>query len=465
MTCHKARFAVYRTYVTLLSLTTLVAASMATASLYAQQSALEKLTPEYLIGSAVSLSNQKYEDIEKAIQRFRNGDSEGALEFLKKAKEKYPKLPPVDVTYAKMHLAIRNANAARAALVLLERAITENPEDPEAYLLLADQAFAGRRIAEAQALFEFVEPLVEKFDKNTKRKKRFEIRVLAGRAAVAESRKLWQQSQQLLLKWIEVDPDSPAAHQRLGASLFQLKKPKEALEEFRKARAINPATPNPFISLGLLFSRNGDNKNAQKSFEKAYAENKEDATVARAYAEWLIQQNELEQAQAIAEAMRKQAPDSITALLLDGIVALMRGQSEKAKQTMAKILSLEPSHFTATDLLALLLIQSEEVADQERALSYAQMNSQRFPDNARANITRAWILYRLGRGTEFQAAIEKVGRRKVAADSAFIIAKIMNGQGKKDAAIKELERLLQQKTTLFVFRREAEELLKQLKSE
>ena len=32
-------------------------------------------TVEALIGTAVSLSNQKYPEIEKAIQRFRNGDS------------------------------------------------------------------------------------------------------------------------------------------------------------------------------------------------------------------------------------------------------------------------------------------------------------------------------------------------------------------------------------------------------
>ncbi|NOY29403.1 MAG: tetratricopeptide repeat protein [Planctomycetes bacterium] len=431
----------------------------------AQQTGLEQLTKENLIGKAVSFSNNDYKEIDKAIQRFRNGDSGGALEFLKTAKEKYPKLPPVDTIYAKMHFVIRSANAVKAGRVLLERSVVNNPADPEAYLILADQAFAGRRITEAHALFNLADPLVQKFSENTKRKQDFTIRLLAGRAAVAESRRQWDQAQKWLEQWVEVAPESAAAHQRLGGTLFQNGKPKEALGEFSKARKLNAEVPHPYVALAQMFSRAGDVGKAQKAFEKAYAENKNDVKTARSYAEWLIQQGSLDQAQAIAEALLGQAPDSVTALLLDGIVAQMQGQAGRAKQAMTKIISLDPSHFTATNLLALLLIQSDEVADHERALKYAEMNSRNFPKSPGGNITRAWILYRLGRTAEFQAALQKVGRNQVPLDSAFLIAKIMVEQDKKEAAIKELERLLQAKSGLFVFRREAGELLKKLQAE
>ncbi len=439
--------------------------SLAATPAVAQQTGLERLTKENLIGKAVSFSNNKYEEIDKAIQRFRNGDSGGALEFLKTAKEKYPKIPPVDTIYAKMHFAIRNANAIKAGLVLLERSVVNNPEDPEAYLLLADQAFAGRRITEAHALFELVDPLVQKYSENTRRKQNFTIRLLAGRAAVAESRRQWEQAQKWLEQWVEVAPESAAAHQRLGSTLFQNKQPKEALQEFRKARELNAGVPHPYVAIGQLFSRQGDTANARKAYETAYTEDKNDAKTARSYAEWLLQQGDLDEAQAVAEALLGKAPDSIAALLLDGIVAQMQGQAGRAQQAMTKIISLDPSHFTATNLLALLLIQSDEVADHERALKYAEMNSRNFPNSPGGNITRAWILYRLGRTAEFQAALQKVGRNQVPLDSAFLIAKIMVEQNKKDAAIKELDRLLQTKSGLFIFRREAEELLNQLQAE
>ncbi len=463
MILHKVNQAAYRTCSALL-LTSTLALALTASSAVAQQNAFEQLTKENLIGKAVSLSNNGYDEIDKAIQRFRNGDSGGALEFLKTAKEKYPKLPPVDTLYAKMHFAVRNANAVKAGLVYLERSVVNNPEDPEAYLIFADQAFKGRRITEAQALFKLVDPLVQKYSENTKRKQNFTIRLLAGHAAVAESRQQWDQAQEWLEKWVEVAPESAAAHQRLGGTLFQNDKPREAFEMFTKARELNSEV-HPYVALAQLFSRDGDTEKAQKAFEKAYEEDKNDAKTSRAYAEWLIQQGKLDQAQTIAKALLDQDPNSITALLLDGIVAQMQGQAERAKQSMTKIISLDPSHFTATDLLALILIQSDDVANHERALKYANMNSRNFPNSPGANITRAWILYRLGRTAEFQAALKKVGRSNVPLDSAFLIAKIMVAQDKKDAAIRELDKLLQAKSGLFIFRREAEELLNKLQSE
>ena len=464
MTFRKANFVAYRVGFRVAAAAVLFAVGSASV-LFAQQANFDQLTKENLIGNAVSFSNNDYAEIDKAIQRFRNGDGQGAMEFLKTAKEKYPSLPPAELIYAKMHFAIRNANAARAGQILLEQTVAQVPDDPEAYLLLADQAFAGRRIAEAHALFEMVDPLVQKFSGNAKRKQDFSIRVLAGRAAIAESRQQWEEAQKWLLEWAELSPESAAAHRRLGATLFHLKKPKEALERFRKSRELDPSVSHPFVALGQLFSREGDAENAQKSFEKAYAEDKDDPSTAQAYVEWLVQENKLDEAQAIANAMRELTPDSVTALMLDGIVAQMRGDTEQSKQAMTKILTLDPAHFIATDLLALLLIESDLAADQDRALSYAEMNAQRFPENARANITKAWVLYKMGRNEEFKLALEKVGRNQVPLDSAFLIAKIMVEQGKKDAAINELEKLMQQGSGLFVFRREAEALLTQLKSE
>src|SRR4051794_16582672 len=95
----------------------------------------DALTVESLIGDAVSLSNQQYPEVDSAIQRFRNGDAPGAREYLVMAKQKYPKLPPVDLLMAKMWVFFRSGDQARQQL---EAAVTNNPTDPEAYLLLAD---------------------------------------------------------------------------------------------------------------------------------------------------------------------------------------------------------------------------------------------------------------------------------------------------------------------------------------
>jgi tetratricopeptide (TPR) repeat protein len=418
---------------------------------------------EALIGSAVSLSNQQYPEIEKAIQRFRNNDGEGTLTFLKEARKKYPKLPPEYIILAKMQVLLGQNN--QGAYNLLELQVAEDPTDPEAYLLLADQAFAGNRTAEAEALFEKAAPIVEAYTGNDKRKRDMQIRVLAGKAAVHERRAKWDQALALLKQWVETDPDNAMSHARLGVTLFRLGKAKEAFDEFAKARKLNPEMPHPYASLGQLFTQTEDLENARKSYERAYSEDKNDPNTVRSYAEWLLQQGELDKAQQVAGELRKLTPDAPVAVLLDGVVALMKGQKDRAEEAFIKVLALDPTNARANDLLALLLIESPSKADQERALGYADNNTTRYQNNSQANITKAYVLYKLGRMNEAQEPLQIGARGQLQTDSAYLIAKIMADQGQKDKARQALEQVLAQKQGLFIFRKQAQELLDKLSKE
>ncbi|HEX9597625.1 MAG TPA: tetratricopeptide repeat protein, partial [Anaerolineales bacterium] len=250
-----------------------------------------------------------------------------------------------------------------------------------------------------------------------------------------------------------------------GVALFKLKKNSDALKQFNKARELNPDVGHPFVVMGQLFSQEGDKVNAKKAYEKAYKENMADAKVAQAYAEWLIQEDDLDEAQAVAAKLRELTPDSVVALLLDGIVAQMQGNTDRAEQALQKVLSLDPSNATATNILALLLIMSDDNADRERALRYAQVNAERFENSVQANITLGWVLYKLKRGAEATAALQKGAQAgQLQADSAYLVAKIMSEQeGQREKAAQALEQVLGQKTGLFLFRREAQKLLEELK--
>jgi len=451
-----------------------IGASFAISSLMATPVAAQgQMTVENLIGQAVSLSNQEYPEVEKAIQRFRNNDVQGALEFLQTAKERFPRLPPTYVTLAKMHM-LQSQNM-QAAHNLLEMTVLENPEDPEAYLMLADQAYSANRTTESDALFHMAEPLVEQFDDNAKRKRNFEVRLLAGKAAVAERRQQWDRAHELLTEWREMDPDNGLAHARLGVALFKLEKTKDAFESFTKARELNPDMPHPYVSLGKLFNQAADLETveetrrekvnrARQAFERAYAEDKSDNTT-REYAEWLMQRGELDKAAEVAGALREMTPDSAPAALLDGVVALMQDRKDYAEQAFTRALSLDPGNARANDLLALMLIESDSNSDRERALRYAQINAERFQNNSQANITKAYVLYRLGRASEAQEALQIGARGQLQADSAFLIAVIMAEQGQKDQAREALEQVVNQKAGLFIFRSRAEELLRELNQE
>lgn len=431
-------------------------------STFLLSSADAQLTTKNLIGDAVSLSNQSYPDIENAIQRFGNGDIEGAKLFLDKAKAKHPQLPPPEITMAKMQMAARNSAAVR---FLLESAAVKYPNDPEAYLILADRAFAEGRTTEASALFEKADVLVQRFNENAKRKRSFVGRVLAGRSAIVERRQQWEDALTLLRRWIEIDPDNALARQRLGVVLFRLKKPSEAIEQLSKAREISSASPHPYVLVGKLFVQEGNDEEARLAFEKAYAEEKTNVETARAYADWLIQDDRLDKAQEVATALLKQNPDSINALFLDGVIAEMRGESARAEKAMMKVLSLDPSNAVATNLLAQLLIERDDDSAKDRALSYAQLNAERFPNSGQANITLAWVLYRLGRMREADAALKKgVQAANSSLDSAYFVAKILADQNRKRPAKQALQQAVG-KTGLFIYRKQAEKLLAKLQAE
>jgi len=419
-----------------------------------------QLTTEKLIGSAVSLSNQDYPEVEKAIQRFNNQDFNGARDYLDIAREKDPKLPPSEITMAKMYLLARDGQNGR---LLLEAAATNHPDDPETYLILAAQSFAEGRTTEAQALYEKAQGIVEKFSGNSKRKRNFRNLVLAGRAAAFERRKQWDKAVEQLQEWVDVDPESATPHHRLGTALFRADKPDDALQELKTAKELNPEVAHPYVTMGQLYGLRGDDEKARESFELAYGENSADEQISQAYIYWLIQQSDLDRAQEITSSLLEQAPKSTQALLLSGIVAKMQGEQDKAELLLKKVIDLAPSNNLAYDLLALLLIESDDVSDQERALSYAKVNAERFPQSAQANITLAWIYYQLGRKSEGDQALRKIKESRISSpDSAYLVARIMMESNQVERARSALESVINTKSGLFIFRREAEELLNEL---
>ena len=103
---------------------------------------------------------------------------------------------------------------------------------------------------------------------------------------------------------VTLDPDSAAAHTRLGITQFRLNKASEALAEFKKARELEPTSAHPYIMLGQLFTAQQNIEQARRSFEQAYKEDGKNEATARAYAEWLIQRSELDKAQQVAAELR-----------------------------------------------------------------------------------------------------------------------------------------------------------------
>ncbi|MEM9660368.1 MAG: hypothetical protein AAF961_18545, partial [Planctomycetota bacterium] len=248
--------------------------------------------------------------------------------------------------------------------------------------------------------------------------------------------------------------------------LFHAGKFAESFEQFRESRDIDPNMNHPNVSLGRLFTQKDDIERARKAFERAYKEDGDTEATAHAYAEWLIQQDKLEQAGDVAATLRDAYPDSVRALLLEGIIARLQGDASGVQQAMSAILDLDVSNSSAIDLLALTLIESENDKDREKALGYAQMNAERYQNQTKPNVTLAWVLHRLGRKREADVALQKaVKAGNVNADSAYLIANILAERDQKERAAEMLQQLMDQAGSgVFLFRKDAEQLLQELQA-
>ena len=89
----------------------------------------------------------------------------GRTHLAKNDKEKDPKLPPAEMMLAQCG-SWPTRPPARGAL---EECVKNNPDDPEAYLVLADLAFSDRQVAAAELLFTKAEQLAANFKENAKR--------------------------------------------------------------------------------------------------------------------------------------------------------------------------------------------------------------------------------------------------------------------------------------------------------
>jgi len=425
------------------------------------QVALGQLTTEVLIGDSVSDLGPRYSDIDEAIKRFANRDVLGARQFLEAALRKNPNLPPVDLLLAKMSFLTGDA---ASGLVALERTASENPGDPEPFIILADQAILQGQTIPADALYDRAMELIEKYAGNAKRKRSLEIRARSGRSLVAERRRNWQLAAQDLMALLQLDPENANAHYRLGRALFMQNKPKEGLDEFVKANQIDKNLPNPNVAAAMMYEQLGQRNEAKSAFETAVKADRNDVKTLAAYAQWLLQTGDVARAETALAAARRVDPENLDILILSGAAARMAKKMKPAEDYFVAALRLSPSNAAVINQLALLLIDQPDEQKRQRALEFAKINALLQPNNAESNITLAWVLYQIGNNREAEAALRKgLQAGNPSPDSNFLIAKILVDQNKPDVAKQFLNYALESDTgALFLLREDAQKLKEQL---
>lgn len=420
---------------------------------------LAQVTVRTLVGKAVP-DDATEREIGQAIGRFRDRDIDGCRDILERARANDPKLPPPGVMMAMLWLSVNQLGPARLEL---DATAVRYPADPEPFLMLGDLAFRDRRLTDAAVLFDRATLLTGEFAENPKRARDFQIRVAAGNAAVAEARRQWELARTHLAAWLDLDPDSASAHQRMGIVLFQLGNPDEALARFREARNLDEKAVHPELALARLYDDAKDRERARRLVEAALASSGQDAAVQLAAAQWYLGRGDLEAATKAATTALELDPDDVEAKIARGAIARMARDYASAETFFNAAHVQSPGNFQASNSLALVLVESADEAARRRALELAEVNVATHRDGTPHQIaaltTLAWISYKLGRREAAEKILEQISRNNaLTPDGAFYVAKILADRGERERARKILEEVLSNEP-MFATRPDAVDLL------
>jgi tetratricopeptide (TPR) repeat protein len=403
---------------------------------------------------------QQIQEVQDAVTRFRNGDIDGARALLVAACKKHADLPPADVIMAQLFASVGQLDQAIRSL---ESALKESPNDPEAFVILADLEFRGGRTTAAKFLYSQAERLLGDFKGTARRKKLILQRMCSGMAGLAEAAEDWPTAQKYLEMWLKEDPENVVALQRLGRALFQQNKTDEAMEKFRAAKKANDQVLTPEAFMAQLYESAGQREQAAKMMVAALTAEPKNLQTRLAAAQWAFDTEQYDQAKAQVEIALKLDPNSFQAKMLAGLVAYFMKDYKAAEQYFESAHLQSPGNFAALNNWALALTEQDEEAKKRKALEVAQIGVQAFGNFSEAWSTYGWVLYRLGRLNEADQALGRAASSgQLSPDTAFYIARVMVDRGQTDRAKELLKQALQTKRP-FSKRQEAEALLKGLR--
>ena len=232
----------------------------------------------------------RYKEIADAVVLFQRGNGPASLKLLQDIHKKFPELPPGEVMFAHLCFASNNPKPGQAAL---QSAVVSQPDDPEAWNMLADLQLRKGHIAEAEVIFEKAYSVAKAF-KGVERRKTLQLRnSLAGLSRTYEVRRLWEKAETNLTAWQKSDPENPVVYRRLATAQLNLEKFEVARATLMKLREIDPEQLPADVTLGTIYQSIGKAEEARKIMEAALKEYGEDFNTRIATARWALNAGDL----------------------------------------------------------------------------------------------------------------------------------------------------------------------------
>jgi tetratricopeptide (TPR) repeat protein len=423
--------------------------------------------------TATPAAEKPIPEVMDAVELFKQRDIEGAVKKLRKALIKNPDLPPPYVIIAEF---LAKANLSANVPGSLEQATVDSPDDPEAYFLLGEFSRRENRVIEARLLYEKADSLMPKLA-SAKRKKLLQSGIMNGLVMTAGARQDWVTAQKHAEAWLKLEPENTMALQQLAQCLLRQKLEDAALEQLVKARKIEPKLMSPEAILAQYYARSNDQENAKKWMKAALNKDLNDIRTRMLVAQWMWENGAFTDARKQADAALKldeglepklkSTDQSVSALVLRGVIALFQKEFEVAEGYFQAALIKSPSNFAASNNLALALIEQKNPDKQQRAFDYARDNAQKYTRTNQASeaaATYGWVLYKRGDLDNAEKMLRAAASSPTySSDTLYYLARVLFAKGGNNKDIRQLlEKALEFKGP-FQNRDDAKSLLEELK--
>ncbi len=400
-------------------------------------------------------------EVKEAIKSFEKRDFDACLKQLAQARKAHPELPPPHALFAKLAFLSNQGALIRPAL---EKAIAEDPEHPEVFILFGNLALAESRATDAAVHFEKARRLAAGKRWAGDQRNRFDRLSLQGDAVVAESRGDWKAARTALEGWLKHEPASAAAHQRLGKALFHLEELEAAYDELQQAAKADATLEPPPITMAWLLTRGGNLKKAEEWINYANKTAPESLAVQMGSAAWLLEQGRGDEAATHAESAAKLDPASSQIKRLLGLAARQRKDFGQAEQIFEGLAHDAPADAWLRNQLALALVEQTDEPKRRRALDLAELSVRQNPKAAGISAWRTLgtVYFRLNRlddAEKLLAAVFQNGQSQ--SDDVLSLARVEAARGKKDVVVPLLKKALAA-SGLFLERNEAKRWLEDL---
>ncbi|MCL2304971.1 MAG: tetratricopeptide repeat protein [Planctomycetaceae bacterium] len=402
-------------------------------------------------------------ELEKAVEAFNASQFAEALNILKSLYEKHPNIVPPRIIMAQWYARSNLGNAVRASL---EMGTEETPNDPEAFLLLAEISLRQGSLTAAELLLRQAATKVNAYTANPERKKNLSSSVHRVMTDIQEARQRWSQMETSINRQIEADGRTPELLRKKGIAVFQQKKDDEAKSIFVEADQMEKGAETKGLpadaAMSQLYLLRGDKDNARKSLETALASYPGSKEVLALSIQMKINDDKLEEAKPLAEKLLAEDPNSSSAKRLCATVALYLNDYATAEKLFEELLLASPLESQNANGLALALCEQDSPEKLRRALAYAVENVQKDQNNSEYLGTLGWVLYKADQLEQSANALKQsAASGQINAATAYYFAKLAVKTGKIEEAKQFLEAALQGESPFFK-RRDAAQLLKTL---